>query len=522
MPDVKYLLQRTGDLSKSSSITWTLEGDLLSADLASGQPTSGIVSWDAGESGDKTLTIRTKGNTAVGPDKACRVRLSNPVGATIGTATATTTIVDDDSNQGVDILPTWDQSVFRTDTGFLFNAASRSQLDDIVSNCPDRSTIRLTGQGVNYGEKTFGDSKRLHIVSVYPVLGSIYCPMTNDPSIRKTSARSAEARNRFIRNIRPNNQRTHLRPTVVNGCGDIKFTGISMGFNVNDDFASNGSGGQINLSSRSRIWLDNYFVGSAHNRQFNVPTIYDAVPVEQFVFSRGWHFADGTYSGGGGPNNNSDYGWQLYNCNSFIAQDILVEGGHGHTLSPRFRSGLRDGIRLNRMCFAPWSNRPGNSGGGSWSVHINGGQMGDQSDRGDYTCGFYTMTEITFLDNAGISQDNQHYVGFRLANCRGAKLERCAFYELSRYIIHCFHKDPNSAGDQIARGQEAWDLGLEINDCIMRSASMIYVQDPGPGYAPLVIRASNNTVTGNGGVVIISGRNNVSQIIRGPNSGFPA
>lgn len=103
MPAITFTVNRNGDLTKAGSVNWLLQGDLKAADLVTGQPTSGSVSWLANEATAKVITINTKGNTADNPDRACIITLSGPVNGVLGTATATTIVLDDDA--GGDVTP---------------------------------------------------------------------------------------------------------------------------------------------------------------------------------------------------------------------------------------------------------------------------------------------------------------------------------------------------------------------------------------------------------------------------------
>jgi hypothetical protein len=97
MPDIKFTVTRTGDLSKVGSATWTLTpGKLLSGDLAPGQVTTGTVSWVANEAAPKVITIKTVGNTQEQADRDCEITLSNASNGTITVAKAVTRIIDDD------------------------------------------------------------------------------------------------------------------------------------------------------------------------------------------------------------------------------------------------------------------------------------------------------------------------------------------------------------------------------------------------------------------------------------------
>ena len=70
------------------------------ADFTGGVFPTGTVSFAAGET-SKTITVNVAGDTAVEPTEGFTLTLSNPsAGTTIGTATATGTILNDDTAAG--------------------------------------------------------------------------------------------------------------------------------------------------------------------------------------------------------------------------------------------------------------------------------------------------------------------------------------------------------------------------------------------------------------------------------------
>jgi hypothetical protein len=91
-----FAASRTGDLTGGASCTWALEGSLVADDLVTGQDTTGTYAWAAGDGSDQQISISVKGDTTVETDETIRIRISAPVGCTIGTATAELTITNDD------------------------------------------------------------------------------------------------------------------------------------------------------------------------------------------------------------------------------------------------------------------------------------------------------------------------------------------------------------------------------------------------------------------------------------------
>jgi hypothetical protein len=71
-------------------------GTAVAADFSPAPAASGTFAWADGEGTAKSVTFSVAGDTAVEPDESIIVTLSAPVGCTIGAASATLTIRDDD------------------------------------------------------------------------------------------------------------------------------------------------------------------------------------------------------------------------------------------------------------------------------------------------------------------------------------------------------------------------------------------------------------------------------------------
>jgi hypothetical protein len=89
---------RTGDTTGTSSANWAVTGTgtnpANAADFGGTLPT-GTVSFAAGVT-SQVITVNVSGDTVLEPDEAFTATLSNPSNATITTATATGTIINDD------------------------------------------------------------------------------------------------------------------------------------------------------------------------------------------------------------------------------------------------------------------------------------------------------------------------------------------------------------------------------------------------------------------------------------------
>lgn len=94
-----FTVSRTGDVSGTSSVDYAVTGsgaDPSDANDFGGMLPSGSVNFMAMEI-SKVITIDVSGDLLAEPDEEFTVTLSNPVGATITTATASGTILDDDT-----------------------------------------------------------------------------------------------------------------------------------------------------------------------------------------------------------------------------------------------------------------------------------------------------------------------------------------------------------------------------------------------------------------------------------------
>ena len=89
-------MTRTGDLTATSSAAFAVSGAATATDFVGGVLPTGTVSFAAGAA-TATITINVAGDTVVEADESFTVTLSSPTGATITTATASSTIVNDDT-----------------------------------------------------------------------------------------------------------------------------------------------------------------------------------------------------------------------------------------------------------------------------------------------------------------------------------------------------------------------------------------------------------------------------------------
>jgi Ca2+-binding RTX toxin-like protein len=98
-----FTLERTGDLSQPASVSWAVgpgaSPSVDAADFEGGAFPTGVAHFPAGRS-TVTFEVRVAGDRQVEPDENYVVTLSNPTGATLGQATATGVIINDDSGAG--------------------------------------------------------------------------------------------------------------------------------------------------------------------------------------------------------------------------------------------------------------------------------------------------------------------------------------------------------------------------------------------------------------------------------------
>jgi len=98
--DFVFTLTRTGDLTNPSTITWGIDFPSSAADATDfSAPFGTNVNFAANEA-TKTIIVNVNGDTSVEPDEDFEVDITSNTNATIGTGTATGTILNDDSNGG--------------------------------------------------------------------------------------------------------------------------------------------------------------------------------------------------------------------------------------------------------------------------------------------------------------------------------------------------------------------------------------------------------------------------------------
>ncbi|MBV5309165.1 DUF4347 domain-containing protein, partial [Chromatium okenii] len=133
---------RTGDLSSTSSASWSVVGAAATAsDFLSGVLPTGTVNFAAGQA-SATATINIAGDTTIESDENFTVTLSNPVSATLDISSATGTIVNDDVSPPVP-YPTLD---------YIPDLKSSQMYEaDLLAFLPVTSSVYYDMEAYDYG-----------------------------------------------------------------------------------------------------------------------------------------------------------------------------------------------------------------------------------------------------------------------------------------------------------------------------------------------------------------------------------
>lgn len=136
-----FTVTRSGDTSGTTSVDFAVTGDADATDFGGTLP-SGTVDFADGET-SQTISIDVSGDTDIEPDETFTVTLSNPTGgATITTATADGTILDDDT--AVVITPIYEIQGESQVSPFVLNGQS---VVDFFDTLP-ADTLSITGDDV--------------------------------------------------------------------------------------------------------------------------------------------------------------------------------------------------------------------------------------------------------------------------------------------------------------------------------------------------------------------------------------
>lgn len=92
----RFVVTRSGNTTVACSATWTLTGGVNTADLATGQATTGTVSFSSGVT-TQNIDILVKGDTTVETNETMTVTLSSPSSCILGKQPDHGTIVISDT-----------------------------------------------------------------------------------------------------------------------------------------------------------------------------------------------------------------------------------------------------------------------------------------------------------------------------------------------------------------------------------------------------------------------------------------
>ena len=102
---ITFTVTRTGDAAGTQTVSYAVGGTATAADL--GSPLSGTVTFNQGDPATKTITLTVTDDQLDELDETVTVTLSNPTGTvvppTLGTASATATILDNDAATSIAI-----------------------------------------------------------------------------------------------------------------------------------------------------------------------------------------------------------------------------------------------------------------------------------------------------------------------------------------------------------------------------------------------------------------------------------
>ena len=181
-----YTVTRTGTLA--CTVNWAVTGSgssqAVASDFAGNLLPQGVAIFGTGDN-SKTIVISVIGDTTAEFTKQFTVTLSDPVDATIGTATATGTIVNDDGdtiavslryNESVGESFTWSGATFARDTSlpnFSYTTGAVSALTDEVPFGDRLIGVRIEGSVTTIGNFAFEGCSSLTSVTIPSSVTSI-------------------------------------------------------------------------------------------------------------------------------------------------------------------------------------------------------------------------------------------------------------------------------------------------------------------------------------------------------------
>ena len=157
-----FTVTRSGDSTAMISATWAVTGSganpANAADFGGGVLPSGTVSFAAGDTTPKVITVNVAGDTVVEPDEGFTVTLSGASGATIASASAVGTILNDDVAVGPVVASVTDDFNGDGTSDILFqNSNSGLLLDWQMANGTYSKAIPIAGASSDWKEIGTGD-----------------------------------------------------------------------------------------------------------------------------------------------------------------------------------------------------------------------------------------------------------------------------------------------------------------------------------------------------------------------------
>ena len=141
-----FTVTRTGNTSGTASTNFAVTGsgtNLANASDFGGSLPTGTISFAADET-TKTITVSVSGDTTVEPNEGFTVTLSNAVGASLGTASATGTIRNDDSSLAIAATSASNSEGDSGTTPFTFTVTRTGTISGTAS-----VNFTVTGSGSN-------------------------------------------------------------------------------------------------------------------------------------------------------------------------------------------------------------------------------------------------------------------------------------------------------------------------------------------------------------------------------------
>jgi hypothetical protein len=421
MPAITFTVSRSGDLTKTGSVTWTLSGGLQDADLVPGQPKTGTLSWPANDTTSRTVTINTKGNTVDNANRACTITLSAPVNAKLGVATATTTVLDDD------VATAWPADFNKTPPTFSGTVKSVNTRDGLVKalgiNAPATGDIRVScAAGVDYGTISVNKpGRRVEIVAETAPFGALDTTKREDLAI--TAANKTNARDKVVRgtilsvtqgagmNLIPEAcsvlwvENFYFRPgqRVVNQSADLNFDTWLRRCRLGDS-----EGGLIRLGGTSKGFKSLCLWGC-------------------------WLWGNGDRGDAAPPNAfacYTDYGCQLYEAfDGVYVYNSFFEEGMSHLFSCKKK--INKFMAYDNV-FMPYTSLTDPHFTVLVTVQL--GQEGTDERGEDYTCGMAVFRGNTFGSWTERASTMRHSV-VAMQDANGCIMEDNLFYSQASHII---------------------------------------------------------------------------------------